>query len=764
MRKTKKGIAKKGITKKITAIKGTALLVALAITVFSSLCISEHTKAAGTAADVVNVASGQIGYHEKASNASLDDKAANSGSANYNRYARDIGVTNGQPWCATFVWWCMQTAGVPADKYPRVTYATRDWFRSRGLWHDRGTYTPKPGDYVAFGSAPDHCGIVWTVSGGNFTTIEGNTSDSVASHSYTINSSYVMGFGEIQYSGTYIPPATDASNPGAPYAIPSGNIGSGSSGDGTHWIQTALNNLIGAGLAVDGIFGAGTKNAVVAFQSANGLAADGVVGNDTRNKMIAVWKAKQDTVKPVIKNAKIASYDATCYLVECDVSDNIGVTKVQFPSWTTKNGQDDLKWVDGAVSGGHAQAYINISEHNYESGPYITHIYAWDEAGNSTCVGAGDIILPQISDGTLQNPGDNFVAQITDFGSKALTQSDDKIITANLSRENKSQQWKFTRNNDGTYFISNLGNGKNIDVSGGVDANRSIVQTYTYNGSDAQKWYIYRTKSGKYYFVPKISKYRVIDRASASGQTHLWSFCGDVNAAQLFGLDIITGDTSKPSPAVTPNRQPGDSVIEATEKPVLPEFSESPMKTGEPAFSEQPTETETPEITEHPTETDIPMLPKPTVRPTVTKDPVSSQKPGVASVPKQTEKPGKDVIGDNGYTDQNNTIKQDTIQDHASVKVKRIKISSLKNKKKKKLLLRWKKVSGVSGYQIQYARNKAYTSQCTTKNVGSNKTNFILKGLKKGKKYYVRIRAYRHSAGKRVYGKWSGIKVIRIRK
>ncbi len=102
---------------------------------------------AATGSDVVRVAASQVGYHEKASNANLDDYTANSGSANYTKYARDLGVGNGQPWCAYFVWWCMQTAGVDSNNYPRVGYATRDWFRSRGLWHDRGTYTPDPGDY-----------------------------------------------------------------------------------------------------------------------------------------------------------------------------------------------------------------------------------------------------------------------------------------------------------------------------------------------------------------------------------------------------------------------------------------------------------------------------------------------------------------------------------------------------------------------------------------------------------------------------------------
>ena len=36
--------------------------------------------------------------------------------------------------------------------------------------------------------------------------------------------------------------------------------------------------------------------------------------------------------------------------------------------------------------------------------------------------------------------------------------------------------------------------------------------------------------------------------------------------------------------------------------------------------------------------------------------------------------------------------------------------------------------------------------------------------LKKGKTYYVRVRAYKKLSGKKIYGKWSKIKKIKIRK
>ena len=40
--------------------------------------------------DIVTIALAEVGYWEKASNASLDDKTANAGAANWTKYARDL--------------------------------------------------------------------------------------------------------------------------------------------------------------------------------------------------------------------------------------------------------------------------------------------------------------------------------------------------------------------------------------------------------------------------------------------------------------------------------------------------------------------------------------------------------------------------------------------------------------------------------------------------------------------------------------------------
>lgn len=60
----------------------------------------------------------------------------------------------------------------------------------------------------------------------------------------------------------------------------------GSSGEAVKAVQRELNAKRGAGLAVDGVFGAGTESAVKSFQSHAGVTADGIVGPTTWKNLI----------------------------------------------------------------------------------------------------------------------------------------------------------------------------------------------------------------------------------------------------------------------------------------------------------------------------------------------------------------------------------------------------------------------------------------------------------------------------------------------
>ena len=81
---------------------------------------------------------------------------------------------------------------------------------------------------------------------------------------------------------------------------------------------------------------------------------------------------------------------------------------------------------------------------------------------------------------------------------------------------------------------------------------------------------------------------------------------------------------------------------------------------------------------------------------------------------------------------------------------------------KKKATVSYKKVSGISGYQVKAGTNRAVTKGTKTKN--TTKTKYTMKSLKSKKRYYFKVRTYyTTSAGKKVYGSWSGVKSVKVK-
>ncbi|MDO4484963.1 MAG: fibronectin type III domain-containing protein [Bacillota bacterium] len=78
----------------------------------------------------------------------------------------------------------------------------------------------------------------------------------------------------------------------------------------------------------------------------------------------------------------------------------------------------------------------------------------------------------------------------------------------------------------------------------------------------------------------------------------------------------------------------------------------------------------------------------------------------------------------------------------------------------KKITVKWKKVSGAKGYKIYRATSKSGKYKCikTTKS-----TSYTNKSLKKGKKYYYKVRAYRVVDGKTKYSSYSAVKYIKAK-
>ena len=134
-------------------------------TAFADDFENTHKNTGSQRIDIVSVARTQLGYME--------------GDNNDTKYGDWYGLPN-QPWCAMFVSWCARQAGVPKDILRNCAIASPEPGYFDIPFYDGEEYTPKSGD-IFFTKTFSHVGIVESVDGEYFYTLEGNTNDTGSS-------------------------------------------------------------------------------------------------------------------------------------------------------------------------------------------------------------------------------------------------------------------------------------------------------------------------------------------------------------------------------------------------------------------------------------------------------------------------------------------------------------------------------------------------------------------------------------------------------
>lgn len=133
-------------------------------------------------------------------------KEAKTNNVMYNTWYYGHPVSGGSyPWCAVFVSWCAEQAGVSHNIIPKTSSVSTlyTFFRNKKLFHDKGSgYIPKPGDILIQKSGgASHTGLVYAADSSKFYTIEGNAGDKVSKRSYSYDDSRLTGFGSPNYNG-----------------------------------------------------------------------------------------------------------------------------------------------------------------------------------------------------------------------------------------------------------------------------------------------------------------------------------------------------------------------------------------------------------------------------------------------------------------------------------------------------------------------------------------------------------------------------------
>ena len=293
----------------------------------------------------------------------------------------------------------------------------------------------------------------------------------------------------------------------------------------------------------------------------------GAGGNALLNNSGARVNIIADTAAPTINDVKVSNVSGRGYTVTCKVSDNVGVTKVTMPTWTVKNGQDDLVWHTATISGNTATFRVSIGDHNVEPGDYLTHIYAYDAAGNRSSAAAPVVTLPNIlsgptASGTLEDGvytiasslNRNLVLDVAEmsknsganiqvwtaansenqlwyiqsiggglYSVRALHSArfmnvagSGKTNGTNIHQwsdktPNGDEKWRIQDNGDGTYTFIAAVNGLALDLANGKTANGQNAQCWQTNGSGAQRWVLYRSNVQADFSAPVISNIRVTE-------------------------------------------------------------------------------------------------------------------------------------------------------------------------------------------------------------------------------------------------------------
>ena len=140
--------------------------------------------------------------------------------------------------------------------------------------------------------------------------------------------------------------------------------------------------------------------------------------------------------------------------------------------------------------------------------------------------------------------GDVFYSTIS-AGGKRISNRYSELYLYNVKNQ-PGEMWKFERQADGSYLVSNMAkHGMSLDIKGAKAENLTKVQLYNSNKTAAQLWNLY-IKDGKVVFSSALSKQHVLDIYSGTfnhGQAvDIYTF--NNSEAQKFTLEKMTENYS----------------------------------------------------------------------------------------------------------------------------------------------------------------------------------------------------------------------------
>ena len=524
-----------------------------------------------------------------------------------------------------------------------------------------------------------------------------------------------------------------------------------------------------------------------------------------------------DRTAPTLTDIKVVEKDSKGYTVECKASDASGVDRVQFPTWTAKNDQDDIAkdwWTNQAVrgtrvSGDTYRFRVNISEHNNEVGSYVTHIYVYDKYGNYSCGRSGCVVplglLPQrivkYGNSLLSLYNENYswdeMKTLSGKLQSKLAEVEDaqkqQVIT-NLvsdqirqyyyiggSQAGKGQPWKWQSGSSVTYTNWDAaqpdcaGNSKfYMAATRGHGRWNDMPSSYIYSGfiletplnlkpaaeiTYGNKVYRFYTAGIPYALAERYCEElggNLVKIESEEKNNVIAQKVKELNKTFYIGASdekeegkFVWRDGSAVTYTSWSQNEPnnaadcgGENYVQMYANGKWNDYTGQNVDVGFIGeFDKTPTATSTP---------------APTNTPNATQKPQATNRPQSTKKPQATKKPSSQT-DDSAYNWSSDDISSD------DVTVKKVTGVKVKKAAKKSLIVTWRWFVSQDGFEVQYALNKSFTKKKKTKRYDLYAERVKLRGLKRKKTYYVRVRAFKKVGTKKVYGKWSITKKCKVK-
>lgn len=524
-----------------------------------------------------------------------------------------------------------------------------------------------------------------------------------------------------------------------------------------------------------------------------------------------------DRTAPTLTDIKVVEKDSKGYTVECKASDASGVNRVQFPTWTAKNDQDDIAkdwWTNQAVrgtrvSGDTYRFRVNISEHNNEVGSYVTHIYVYDKYGNYSCGRSGCVVplglLPQkivkYGNSLLSLYNENYSwAEMKTLSGKLqskLAEVEDaqkqQVIT-NLvsdqirqyyyiggSQAGKGQPWKWQSGSSVTYTNWDAAQ---PDCAGNCEFYMAAIRghgrwndmpsSYIYSGfiletplnlkpaaeiTYGNKVYRFYTAGIPYALAERYCEElggNLVKIESEEKNNVIAQKVKELNKTFYIGASdekeegkFVWRDGSAVTYTNWSQNEPnnaadcgGENYVQMYANGKWNDYTGQNVDVGFIGeFDKTPTATSTP---------------APTNTPNATQKPQATNRPQSTKKPQATKKPSSQT-DDSAYNWSSDDISSD------DVTVKKVTGVKVKKAAKKSLVVTWRWFVSQDGFEVQYALNKSFTKKKKTKRYDLYAERVKLRGLKRKKTYYVRVRAFKKVGTEKVYGKWSITKKCKVK-